>query len=69
MIKYQYQIGTVIKYYDESRKGIAHYGEVIEIRIGRDAVRYVTQDGKIVLEANVKGAFSEVNEKQAAVSL
>lgn len=66
----KYQIGTVIKYYDETRKGIAHYGEIIEIRIRRDAVSYVTQDGKIVLEANVKGLFYELSEKkQAEVSI
>jgi hypothetical protein len=58
----KYQIGSIIKYYDETRKGILHYGEVVEIRLRSDGARYVTQDGKIVAESNVKSEFFELGK-------
>ncbi len=56
---HKYQLGTVIKYYDETRKGIAHFGEIIEIRTRKDLTLYLTQDGKLVKEPDVKAEFFE----------
>lgn len=56
----KYKIGTVIRYYDEKRRGIMHYGEVILVQITRQGVLYQTQDHVVVKEENVKAEFYEM---------
>lgn len=56
----KYKIGAVIKYYDEKRKGILHYGEIILVQITRTGVLYQTQDHIVIKEENVKAEFYEM---------
>ena len=56
----KYKLGTVIRYFDEKRKGILHYGEVVAIIIVKTGVEYQTQDHHRVSESNVKAEFYEM---------
>lgn len=55
----KHRLGDVIKYYDEKRKGIHHFGEVIAIIITKTHVEYQTQDHQRVKEENIKASFYE----------
>jgi len=55
----KHRLGDVIKYYDEKRKGIHHFGEIIQVSIRKEGVFYHTQDHAIVKEVDVKASFYE----------
>lgn len=56
----KYKLGTVVKYFDEKRRGILHYGEIVEIVLRRDGVIYRTQDHSVVRESDVKAELYEM---------
>lgn len=55
-------IGCIIKYLDPTRMGMSHYGEVVEIRITKRGIQFVTQDHHIVDEKNVKAELAYIQK-------
>lgn len=56
----KYKLGTVVKYFDQNRRGILHYGEIVLIQITKTGVVYQTQDHIAVKESDIKAEFYEM---------